>query len=157
MAAATGDRDGQRQPSELVPYTGSSGYKYYKETLIMKSALGPIIQPLASGAGASNARFLGVANNRVDLSAGLGSSHEVLNLWKTGEFTFVSNGNGASAHIGQRAYALDDQTVGVSIAVPALYVGEIVGMPTTTSYRVRIDSAINGEFISGLSGFSLQN
>lgn len=156
MSAATADRDGQRQPGELVPYTGASGYKYYKNTLIIKDGPGNL-RPLAA-AGLSNAYFIGVNANRVDLTAGLGASQAILDVWKRGEFTFAANGTGASAHIGQRAYALDDQTVGVSMGAPALYVGEITGIPTSTSYRVRIDTAINGSvYGNGISWAATQN
>jgi hypothetical protein len=156
MAAATANRDGQRQPGDIVQYSGASGIRYFKNTLIMKNGPG-VILPVAQGAGASNARFLGVAANEVNMTGNLGASNFLLNLWKKGEFTFVAQGTGVSAHIGQRAYALDDQTVGVSAATPVLYVGEITAIPTTSSYRVIIDQAINGEFVSGLSGFSTQN
>lgn len=144
MTALTGDRDGERQPSELVPYTGASGYTYYKGALIMKTA-GNVIAPLTL-AGLSNGRFLGVASNRVDLVAGLGSSQDILNIWKTGEFTFAANGTGASSHIGQWAYGVDDQTVGVSAIVNSVPVGEIVGIPTSSTYRVRINNAV-GNFL----------
>lgn len=148
MSAATGNRDAQRQPGELVHYSGASGYKIYKGTLLMKDGTGSAaIRPLTL-AGSSRGYFVGVANNNVDLSAGLGASNEILEVWKRGEFTFEANGTGASAHIGQQAYALDDQTVGVSIAIPALYVGEITGIPTTSTYRVLIDPAINGRGVS---------
>ncbi len=148
MSAATQNRYGQRQESVLVPYTGSSGFHYYKDTLIIKDGTNSAaIFPLTF-AGSSFGYFLGVASNEVNQAAGLGSSQEVLNLWKRGEFTFAANGSGASAHIGQIAYGLDDQTVGVSIAQPAIPVGEIVGIPTSTSYRVRIDNHINARGIS---------
>lgn len=158
MAAATGDRDPERQPSERVNYTGASGYTYYKGTLVMKDITGAIIRPAVQGAGASNAVFLGVANNRVSLGAGLGSSQAILEVYKRGEFTFVANGTGASSDIGKRAYALDDQTVGVSIATPCLMVGEIVGVPTSSKYRVRIDNAIGlGNYAMGVSFAPAQN
>ena len=150
MSAATTNRDGQRQPAEKTFDTGASGYTYYKETLLMKAPTGAVLQPAVQGAGASNGRFLGVVEDRVDLLAGLGSSQAPLNAWKEGEFTFATNGTGTSAHIGQRAYALDDQTVGVSMAPPALWVGEITAVPTTSTYRVRIDGAV-GVPMSNLS------
>jgi hypothetical protein len=153
MAAATANRDGQRQPGELVPYTGISGIRYFKETLIIKSGFGII--PAIQGTSAGSARFLGVAANEVNLTSGV--SNATLNIWKTGEFTFKANGTGVSAHIGQRAYALDDQTVGVSAATPVVYVGEITAIPSSTEYRVLINPAINAQFVSGLSGFSTQN
>lgn len=143
MAAATQNRDGERQPSEYVPYTGASGYTYYQDTMIMEKGDGTGIAPLESGTGASGGHFLGVGSNRVDLAAGLGTSQWTLNVFKVGEHTFVANGTGASAHIGQKAYGLDDQTVGVSIGVPCFEVGEIVGVPTSSSYRVRMNNSVN--------------
>jgi hypothetical protein len=141
MSAATSNRQGQRQPSEKVPYTGASGYTYYKDTLQVMAPNGTV-QPYA-GTGTSGAYFIGVNDNKVDLSAGLGSSNEIMNVWKTGEFTFEANGTGATADIGKRAYAIDDQTVGASGGANAsLWVGEIVGLPSTSSYRVRIDNAV---------------
>jgi len=150
MSAAAADRDGQRQPSVLVPYTGCSGYTYYKDTLLMHKAAGTGIAPLVSGAGASQAHFIGVGGNHVNLSAGLGTSQDIIGVYKTGEYTFAANGTGASSHIGQIAYGLDDQTVGTSIAAPCLAVGEIVGIPTASAYRVRIDNAVNAAFISAV-------
>lgn len=158
MAAATKNRYGERQPAEYVPYTGASGYHYYKDTLLMKDGAVGRIRPLVQGSGASNARFIGVASNEVDLSAGLGSSQATLNVWKTGEFTFNANGTGTSAHIGQIGYGLDDQTVGVSAGVVGLPVGEIVGIPTTSTYRVRIDNAVSLPFAAyGISWADTQN
>lgn len=148
MAAATANRDGQRQPGELLHFSGASGYKYYKNTLMIKDGTdSPVIRPLTQ-AGSSMGYFLGVNEDAVDLTAGLGSSQAILRIWSKGEFTFSANGTGASAHIGQRAYALDDQTVGVSMAVHSLWVGMITGIPTTTSYRVLIDPAINSRGVS---------
>jgi len=144
MSAAATNRDGQWQLSEFVPYTGCSGYNIFKDTMIMTSGDGTGVIPVVQGAGASGSHFIGVANTQVNLTAGLGTSQRTLETFKKGEYTFEANGTGASSHIGQRAWALDDQTVGVSIEPPCLHVGEIVAIPTSSSYRVRIDNAIGG-------------
>lgn len=151
MAAASADRKVDRQPSELASYNGASGYLYYKGTLLMKDATNAAVLRPLTAAGASNGYFLGVVADRVDLTAGLGSSQKTLEVWKRGEFTFAANGTGASADIGKLAFALDDQTVGVSIAQPTLVVGEIMGIPTTSTYRVRIDSFVGSRGISILN------
>lgn len=156
MAAATRNRDAERSPSDMYAYNGNSGVHIYADTLVMVSAAGRI-QPAVVGAGASGGRFLGVAKNELDLSGNLGSSNVVLDIWKAGIFTFAANGTGVSADIGRRAYIIDDATVGNSAGAPSLYAGEIVGMPTTSFYRVRIDNAVNDLYYVGLSGFSLQN
>ena len=148
MAAAAANRYGQRQPGELLHMSGASGFHYYKDTLLCKDGTdSAVVKPLTA-AGSSMGYFLGVISNEVNLTAGLGSSQEILGVWTRGEFTFEANGTGTSAHIGQRAYALDDQTVGVSMAVHSLWVGMITGIPSTSQYRVLIDPAVNGRGIS---------
>ena len=143
MSAAAQDRYGERQPSEYVPYTGCSGYHYYKHTMLMHKADGTGIIPAVQGTGASGGHFIGVLDNGVNLIAGLGASQRILNVWKKGEFTFCIQGTGASSHIGQRGYIIDDQTVGLSAEYPCLTAGEIVGLVGACEYRVRIDNAIN--------------
>lgn len=141
MSAATGDREYQRQPSVLVPYGGASGYKYYAGAMLMRDTTGGI-RPLVKGVTVST--FLGVNADRVDLTGGdKGASAKIINVYKDGEFTFEANGTGASAHIGQIAYAQDDQTVGVSSAVPHHKVGVITGLVSTSKYRVRITSYVD--------------
>jgi len=155
MAAANANRDAQRQTGELLHFTGASGYKYYKGTLLMKTgASGARVIPLTS-AGASNGYFLGVVENLVDLTAGLGASQAIIDVWSKGEFTFEANGTGVSAHIGQWAYGLDDQTVGVSIQINALPVGVITGFPSTSKYRVLIDPAIGSRGISLFANYNI--
>ena len=150
MSAATGNRFGERQKGDLVAYSGGSGYHYYKDTLIMKAGASTSTIMPVTVAGGSGGYFMGVAANEVDQSAGKGASQEILNIWKSGIFTFVANGTGATNQIGAMAWALDDSTVGVSIAQGALMVGEITGIPTSTAYRVRIDNAIG---IAGTSRY----
>ena len=143
MAAATRDREvSSRTPGNLIPYSGASGYNYLVGCMTMRDITGAIIRPMVQGAGASNARFLGINRNRVDLTAGLGSSQAILDIYKTGVFTLLANGTGSSTDIGKVAYALDDQTVGISIAAPCLAVGEITGFIDTSTYRVRIDNFV---------------
>jgi hypothetical protein len=152
MAAANANRDGQRQPGEFLHYTGASGCKYYKDTLIIKAgASGARIIPLTL-AGSSQGYFIGVANNQVDLTAGLGASQAIINVWSRGEFTFEANGTGVSAHIGMVAFGLDDQTVGVSVSENALAVGRITGLVSTSQYRVLIDT---GVAVRGASSYLL--
>ena len=148
MAAATANRDGERQTGILLSYSGASGYKYYKGTLLIKAgASGARVIPL-TGAGSSNGTFLGVVENQVDLTAGLGASQAIIDVWAQGEFTFNANGTGVSADIGKIAYGIDDQTVGVSAVVPSIAVGLITGMPSTTEYRVLINSFIGSRGVS---------
>lgn len=153
MAAANRNRDAQMTPdSKLVKYTGAVGAHYYAGTYIMVA--GGTIVPAAAGAGASGAKLLGVIANEVDISGGVGASNAELMIYKEGVFSMNAQGTGTSAHIGARAYIIDDNTVGVSVGFPALYAGEITGLQTTGIYRVRIDQAINAPYIVGLSGFN---
>lgn len=141
MSAATGDREYQRQPSDVVTYGGASGYTYYAGAMVMRDTTG-VIRPLVKGV--TVATFLGVIADRVDLSGGdLGASARPIDVHKKGEFTLEAQGTGASAHIGKPAYAMDDQTVGVSAAVPYNQVGVITGLKSTSQYRVRITASVD--------------
>jgi hypothetical protein len=53
----------------------------------------------------------------------------------------VANGTPAVTHLGQNAYIIDSQTVGVS-AETQVSAGKIVGYDSS-NYRVRIDTAVN--------------
>jgi len=145
MAQATGARMPERQPSELVSYSGASGYVYYKGTFVVSTDT-DVITPGNEGLSTFlGYKFLGVAETQIDLTGGqtgLSAVNQGLKVWKTGEFTMEANGVGVSADIGQRALLFDDQTVGTSKAGATLDVGEIIGLPTTSSYRVRITNAI---------------
>lgn len=148
MAAANANRDAQRQPGELLHFTGASGYKYYKGTLLIKTgASGARVVPLTQ-AGSSMGYFLGVVENLVDLTAGLGASQAIIDVWSRGEFTFKANGTGVSSDIGKIAIGLDDQTVGISVDPNALAVGVITGIPSTSEYRVLIDGYIGSRGLS---------
>lgn len=142
MSALTVNVNRERKESDLIAYNGGSGYNYYKGAMVIKQgASWATIIPLAT-AGASSAKFLGVNEEQINLTAGLGSSNGTLKLWTTGEFTFSANGTGVTNDIGLRAYGLDDNTVGNSLAQPAVWVGIITGIPDSTHYRVLIDQAI---------------
>lgn len=143
MAALSGPKEEQRQPSDLVPYTGNSGYNYYAGALLMRGATAGLIVPIASTTGASgllSTSFIGVAANSAFPSNG--SSNSIIDVWKTGEFTVDAQGTGVSADIGKIGYAFNDNTVGTSFATPRLAVGEIVGVPTSTTYRLRITNQV---------------
>lgn len=142
MAAATANRDISYQPADIVAYNGSSGQRYYAGTMVVRLASGAIA-PAVVGAGASNSAFLGVAREEVNLTTNNGLSNLRLNLYKHGEFTFAAGpGGGVSTDIGRVVFALDDQTVGASAAAPYLAVGEVTGIPTSTTYRVRITNYV---------------
>jgi len=139
MAAANANRKNARQQGDIETYTGASGRQYFQGTLVARNNANALV-PYTLGASGDSITFLGVASQNVNLSGNLGTSNFGLDIWKTGVFTFEAQGTGVSAHIGRLAFAIDDQTVGISAAIPRMPIGEIVGIPTSTSYRVRISN-----------------
>lgn len=156
MAAQTRDRDSKRKPGELASAAGSSGFIYYKGSMLMREGTG-ILKPATVGAGASSSRFLGVVENSVHRLTDSGTSQLEIRYFTNGEFEFAAQGTGASADIGKRAYIIDDQTVGTSVGFPSLPAGMITALPTTTTYRVLIDGAVGQNYLVGLSGFAYLN
>lgn len=140
--AASGDNDLERRPGELVNYgLGASGYMYHKGAAFMRDGASGALRPVAGGV--TGSIFLGVVDRSVAGPNGSnGLSVNTINAWAQGEFTFNAQGTGASAHIGQKAYFMDDITVGVSAAVSNVLAGVVTGLESTDKYRVRITSAI---------------
>lgn len=137
--AATADREIQRQPSELVAFTGVSGQTYYAGTMVMRG----VSHLLPAARGTTDSRFVGVIENRVDLSGGnVGASNHEMLVHMKGEFTFDAQGTGSTDDIGKVAYIIDDETVGTSVAPPYNEAGIIVGLPSTSEYRVRITNSV---------------
>jgi hypothetical protein len=145
MTASTKDREARMSPGDVVAYQGASGYTLYAGCGVMLH--NNLVRPIAQGSGISTATatYLGIARNGAIGNTGVnGASVVPLEVFKTGVFSLVANGTGASADIGKDAYWIDDQTVGTSCAKPYFVAGKVVGLDSTSSYRVRITLSVDG-------------
>lgn len=143
MAALAQPYETFERPGLVVAYKVSDT-KIYKGALAMVNASGYVV-PAAHGV--ANLKFVGIANESVDNSAGSPGDRQ-LALTKTGSFVFkpVAAFTPTVADLGKEAYANTDWEVQVATAglTNQYKVGTIVAIETTstgaTGVRIRIDN-----------------
>lgn len=131
------------RPGLVVAYK-QSNVKVHKGAAVAVNASG-FAAPISHAT--ANLKFVGVANETVDNSAGAAGDKSV-NLTKSGSFVFkaASGYTPGQADVGKEVYALTDWEVQVSaVGLTNLYkVGTIVAIETTSTgqpgVRVRIDN-----------------
>jgi hypothetical protein len=143
MPALTQPYEAFEKPGLVVSYK-ISNVKILKGSLVAVNVSGYLV-PIAHGT--ANLKFVGVANETVDNSAG-SAGDKSLNVTKTGSFVMkaASGFTPALADLGKEVYANTDWEVQVSTSgLTNLYkVGTIVSTETTSTgaagVRVRIDN-----------------
>lgn len=137
MAAATAAREDKRSEGRLKSFDVAA-VAVYKGTLVGLNSSGYLTSMLHSTA---SLRFRGVCVDTKDNSGGSAGDMEA-RVWQDGEYEFVYNGgDAAQALVGEKAYAVDNQTVDEDpTTVTNEYpIGTIVEVISTTKVRVRIE------------------
>ncbi len=142
MAALTSAFETYEKPGLVISYK-LSNIKIFKGALVGVNASGYIV---AMAHGTANLKFVGVANETVDNSAGNAGDKSV-NVTKSGSFVMkaVAGFTPAQADIGKELYANTDWEVQIATAglTTQYKVGRIVTLETTstgaTGVRCRID------------------
>ncbi|MFZ4508376.1 MAG: hypothetical protein ACOYON_11845 [Fimbriimonas sp.] len=143
MAALTQPYEAFEKPGLVVSYK-LSNVKLYKGALVGLNASGFLVS-MAHGTG--SLKFVGVANETVDNSAGSAGDRS-LNITKVGAFLMkaISGYTPAQADIGKEVYANTDWEVQIATAglTNQYKIGTIVALETTSTgsagVRVRIDN-----------------
>ena len=131
------------KPGLVVSYK-LSNVKIYKGALVAVDATGHLI-PIAHGT--ANLKFVGVANETIDNSAGAAGDKSV-NVTKSGSFVMkaIAGYVPAIADLGKEVYANTDWEVQIATAglTNQYKVGTIVALETTSTgaagVRVRVDN-----------------
>lgn len=108
MAALTQDRNTSYREGVELEYNVAASVKIYGGSLVALNASGYA----APGADTASFKFLGVAREQVDNSAGANAAKKVT-VRKTGVHRFAASGM-AITNIGDDVYLVDDQTVGLA-------------------------------------------
>ncbi|MBX3110546.1 MAG: hypothetical protein KF857_00940 [Fimbriimonadaceae bacterium] len=143
MAALTKPFESYERPGLVVSYK-TSNVKIYKGALVGVNASGYVV-PMAHAT--ANLKFVGVANDTVDNSAGA-AGDKSLNVTKSGSFVLkaASGFTPGVTNLGAEVYANTDWEVQVStVGLTNSYkAGTIVALETTstgeTGVRVRVDN-----------------
>lgn len=142
MAALNTPYEAYEKPGLVIAYK-LSNVKVYKGALVGVNASGYLV-PMAHGT--ANLKFVGVANETVDNSAGNAGDKSV-NVTKSGSFVMkaISGFTPAQADVGKELYANTDWEVQIATAglTNTYKVGRIVALETTSTgssgVRCRID------------------
>jgi len=142
LSALTTAFETYEKPGLVISYKLAAN-KVYKGALVGVNASGYLV-PMAHGT--ANLKFVGVANETVDNSAG-NAGDKSINVTKSGSFVFkaVSGFTPAQADIGKELYANTDWELQIATAglTTQYKVGRIVSLETTSTgssgVRCRID------------------
>ncbi len=134
MANQTTFRDPQRQQAEVLPYLVGAVDLYAGCGVSVADATG-----YAKGMSDTAAdKFVGVLDKTVKNATGAAGAKDA-RVWTVGSFTFIYGGTATQAIVGEKAYAVDNQTVAVAAITTAdILVGTIVEFINATTVRVKI-------------------
>ena len=143
MAALTTAYEAFERPGLVISYKASN-VKIYKGAMVGVNASGYIV---SMDHGTANLKFVGVANETVDNSAG-SAGDKTINVTKCGAFVFkaVSGFTPAVTDLGKEVYANSNWEVQVATAglTTQYKVGTLVAIESTSTgvagVRVRIDN-----------------
>lgn len=134
MAGLTGDRRLEKYAGDELPYKVAESTIIYSNSLVCLNTSGYAV----SAADTANFKFLGVAAEYVDNSAGANGDKSV-RVWRKGVYEFGASSM-AITNIGDAVFVLDDQTVGTGAqATNDVACGKIAGYKSATSVVVDID------------------
>ena len=142
MPALTQAYEAFERPGLVVAYK-LSNVKIFKGALVGVNAAGFAV-PMSHAT--ANLKFIGVANETVDNSAGAAGDKQIT-VTKTGSFVVKPTGfTAAQADIGKEAYANTDWEIQIATAglTNQYKVGTIVSLETTSTgaagVRIRVDN-----------------
>ncbi|MGB9588779.1 MAG: hypothetical protein ACPL7O_11425 [Armatimonadota bacterium] len=136
MTATTTDRDTKRSEGKLKAMK-MAAVKIPKGVLVCINSSGYV----TNGADSSGLLFAGVSYEQVDNSGGAAGDKQI-RVEKSGEHTFVYNGDASQAIVGRECYIVDNQTVDEDAleVINDIKCGVITEVVGTSQVRVRIDN-----------------
>lgn len=132
MAALTKDRATQYREGVEIEYPVAASTKIYAGSLVCKNASGYAVP----GADTANFKFLGVAMEQVDNSAGA-NGDKTVRVRRKGVFRFGASGM-AITDLDAAVYVSDDQTV-AKTGTNSVACGKIVEFVSATEVGIDID------------------
>jgi len=142
MTALTKSYEAKRQDGIILVYPVVGSTIIYKGALLQTATTGSdqgYAAPLADG---TNRRFIGVAVESADNSAGSRGDKEV-RVYRTGVYQYTK-ATATQNDIGVAAYGHDDNTIGTS-TTNDVFVGRIVGLVGSSTVKLQIDAAVDAK------------
>lgn len=132
MTAITATKDTRRQEAVILPFPVEEATKIPEGALVSVNAAGYAVNATDTTA----ERVVGVASAEADNTSGADGAIDV-HVWTGGAHTFVSGFSATIANVGDKVYAVDNQTVDLAgTTTNDVLVGVVVGVLSTSAVRV---------------------
>ncbi len=136
MTAITALKDTRRQEGVILPFPVEEATKIVEGALVSVNAAGYAVNATDT----ASERVVGVATAEADNTSGADGAIDVT-VWTDGVHDFVSAFSATIANVGDKVYALDNQTVDVAGSLTNdILVGVVVGVISTSKVRVMLTS-----------------
>ena len=134
MTAITARKDTRRQEAVILPFPVEENTKIVEGALVSVNAAGYAV----NATDAAGERVVGVASDLADNTGGADGAIDVT-VWTGGAHTFVSQFSATIANVGDKVYAVDNQTVDLAATTTNdVLVGVIVGVESASQVRVML-------------------
>lgn len=134
MAAITARKDTRRQEAVILPYPVEENTKIVEGALVSVNAAGYAVNATDT----TGERVVGVASASADNTGGADGAIDVT-VWTNGAHSFVANFSAAISNVGDKVYAVDNQTVDLAATTTNdVLVGVIVGIESASQVRVML-------------------
>jgi len=132
MSAITARKDTRRQEAVILPFPVEENTKIVEGALVSVNAAGYAVNATDT----ASERVVGVASATADNTGGADGAIDVT-VWTNGAHSFVSQFSATIANVGDKVYAVDNQTVDLAgVTTNDVLVGVIVGVESASQVRV---------------------
>lgn len=132
MTAITARKDTRRQEAVILPFPIAATTKIVEGALVSVNAAGYAVNATDT----TGERVVGVASQEADNTTGAAGDIDAI-VWTGGAHTFVSGFSATIANVGDKVYAVDNQTVDIAATTTNdILVGVVVGVLSTSAVRV---------------------
>lgn len=134
MTAITARKGTRRQEAVILPFPVEENTKIVEGALVSVNAAGYAVNATDT----AGERVVGVASASADNTGGADGAIDVT-VWTNGAHSFVSQFSATIANVGDKVYAVDNQTVDLAgVTTNDVLVGVIVGIESASQIRVML-------------------
>lgn len=134
MTAITARKDTRRQEAVILPFPVEENTKIVEGALVSVNAAGYAVNATDT----TGERVVGVTSASADNTGGADGAIDVT-VWTNGAHSFVANFSATIANVGDKVYAVDNQTVDLAATTTNdVLVGVIVGVESASQVRVML-------------------
>ena len=132
MTAITARKDTRRQEAVRLPFPVEENTKIPEGALVSVNAAGYAV----NASDTASERVVGVACETADNTGGADGAIDVI-VWTDGAHSFVSGFSATIANVGDKVFAVDNQTVDLAATTTNdVLVGVVVGVESSSQVRV---------------------